>query len=105
MNSGDTVKIINDFWFSPRDSSRIQKSDTTAWKMLNAMTSYESRYTIKFDSLKAVEDTVENFIIKADNIYAIETTALSKGLPFNMESDIIYVIKISFYRIRTKCLH
>jgi hypothetical protein len=88
----DTLKIINGIWFSPRDTSHIKRSDTTAWKALDKLKSYDSRYSIKFDSIKKTPiDTVENYVMKHNKIYAVVNRELSEGHPFVIKRDTIYV--------------
>ena len=88
----DTVKIINGIWFSSADTSRIPKSDTSAWKKLKALPSYESMYSIRFDSIKKLPvDTIQNYVIKSEKIYPVVGGRLNNGSPYVIKNDTICV--------------
>lgn len=83
-------QIINGIWFHPKDTMDASKIDTVTFKKIMDMPAYDSRYTVKFDSLKRPIDTVENFVMKNNRIYQVLSNDLGEGLPYIEKNDTLY---------------
>ncbi len=90
--ANETTKIINGIWFHPRDTSRVPFIDTAAWKKINNLPEYQSRYSLKYDSTKKKTDTVENYILKGNKIYNIQSNSVGAGTSYVIKEDTIITI-------------
>ncbi|MBP9926509.1 MAG: hypothetical protein KBF45_11025 [Cyclobacteriaceae bacterium] len=86
------IKIINGIWFHPSDTAT--STDTVKWKKILDYPTYESRYSVKFDSLHHPIDTVENYVIKRNKIYKILSDGIGPGDPYTLTGDTIYVTPV-----------
>ncbi len=85
----ETTKIINGIWFHPRDTMSL--ADTAAWKKVNDLPEYISRYSLKYDSTKKTTDTTENYILKGNKIYKILSDGIDHGNFYTLTGDTIYM--------------
>lgn len=84
------IKIINGIWFHPRDTMSL--ADTVAWKKINKLPEYESRYTLKYDSTKKIANKIENYILKGNKIYNIQSNSVGRGTSYIIKDDTIFTI-------------
>jgi hypothetical protein len=84
-----TNKIFNGIWFHPKDT--MTSTDTAALKKISQYPSYESVYTIRFDSLHHPIDTIKKYIMKENKIYEISSNGIEPGFPYALKGDTIYV--------------